>query len=378
MTLLPSKTKTKEKTDDGDDGKIKVMLVDDSAVIRGLIARTLEADKEIKVVSSVHNGQMAVNSVKKSRPDVVVLDLEMPIMDGITALPLILKEKPNTKILICSTLSRKGASISMKALSLGATECLVKPTSNSDIGTSDDFQSTLLRLVKTLGKSRNGPKAAATAATTATVAAKTELKTFPLRDRTLAYNGKPDLVAIGSSTGGPQALFQALRIVAGIDVPIVITQHMPKTFTAILAEHIEQNCKIPCHEGEQGMPVEKGHAYVAPGGYHMEIVRNNGRLEVNLDEGPQVNYCKPSVEPMMKSVIDLYGNKVLGIMLTGMGSDGIEGFKLLADKGGYIIAQDEQTSVVWGMPGAVALEGLCTEVLPIHEIGPWLKKNVID
>ena len=199
-----------------------------------------------------------------------------------------------------------------------------------------------------------------------------------MRDKALTYTGKPSLVAIGSSTGGPQALFEALRTVKGINVPIVITQHMPKTFTAILAEHIQQNCGIPCHEGEQDMAIEPGHAYVAPGGFHMEIVREDGKLKINIDDGAQINYCKPSIEPMMESAINVYGNKVLGIMLTGMGHDGIEGFKVLADKGGAIIAQDELTSVVWGMPGAVALAGIATDVMPIHEIGPWLKKNVID
>lgn len=376
MTLSPSQTETKE-TPEGNN-KIKVMLVDDSAVIRGLLARTLEADIGIQVVSSVHNGQMAVNSVKKSAPDVIILDLEMPVMDGITALPLIMKEKPDAKVLVCSTLSRQGASISMKALALGATECLVKPTSTGGISGSDEFQKELLRLVKTLSRSRVRHKSISTSTETDETETEKKLQSFTLRDKSLAYSGKPSIVAIGSSTGGPQALFEALRVVAGINVPIVITQHMPKTFTAILAEHIEQNCKIPCHEGAQDMLLEPGHAYVAPGGFHMEIVRDGGRLKIKLNDGEQVNYCKPSVEPMMKSVIDLYGNKVLGIMLTGMGHDGIDGFKILADKGGYIIAQDELTSVVWGMPGAVALEGIATKVLPIHEIGPWLKRNVVD
>lgn len=374
MTLPSSQDGTEPQK--ADSGKIRVMLVDDSAVIRGLLARTLEADKDIEVVSSVHNGQMAVNAIKKSNPDVIVLDIEMPVMDGITALPLLLKEKPSVQVLICSTLSRQGAAISIKALELGATECLVKPMSNAEVSSSSDFQDNLLNLVKTLGKT--SAKTAPHAPSAQPDEKAKVLHDFPLRDKKLAYTGKPSIVAIGSSTGGPQALFQALRDIEGITVPIVITQHMPKTFTALLAEHIEQNCGIPAHEGADGMPLQGGHAYVAPGGYHMEIVRNNGKLEISLNDGPQENFCKPSVEPMMRSVIDLYGNKVLGLMLTGMGNDGLEGFKLLAEKGGNVIAQDEMTSVVWGMPGAVALAGICTEVLPIHEIGPWLRKNVIE
>ena len=153
---------------------------------------------------------------------------------------------------------------------------------------------------------------------------------------------------------------------------------MPKTFTALLADHIQNNCGIPCHEGAEGMVLENGHAYIAPGGHHMVFTRENGKIIIALNEGPPENYCKPSVEPMMRSIIGLYGNKTLGVMLTGMGNDGLQSFRILAEKGGNIIAQDEKSSVVWGMPGAVATAGLCTEVLPLNEIGPWLRKNVIE
>ncbi len=354
-----------------DDGKIGVMLVDDSAVIRGLLAKTLESDKDIKVVSSVNNGQMAVNAVRRADPDVIILDIEMPVMDGITALPLLLTEKPGVKVLICSTQSREGAAISLKALSLGATECLVKPVSNSELGHSDDFKRNLLKLVKSIGARQSY----ATRTSASVQPAEEPASPIRLRDKTLAYRGKPSIVAIGSSTGGPQALFETLKHIRGIDIPIVITQHMPKTFTALLAEHIEHNCGIPAHEGAQNMHVEKGHAYVAPGGYHMELIRNDGDTIIHLDSGPAINFCKPSVDPMINSVIDIYGNKALGVMLTGMGSDGLESFRRLADRGGNIIAQDEKTSVVWGMPGSVATAGLCTAVLPVQEIGPWLKQH---
>jgi len=363
--------------------KIRVMLVDDSAVIRGLLARTLEADKDIEVVSSVHNGQMAVGAVARARPDVVVLDIEMPVMDGITALPLILKEKPDAKILMCSTLSRQGASISMKALSLGAAECLVKPTSNTEIGGSDEFRGNLLRLVKTLGPARSAaataqPQPPAAAKHTPPPAAAPAAPNITLRSKSQAYTARPAIIGIGSSTGGPQALFNVLNDVGGCPVPIVITQHMPKTFTAILAEHIQQNCHLPAHEGADGMALEKGHVYIAPGGHHMEIERTDQTAHIRLNEGPPENYCKPSVDPMMRSLIDAYGKKTLGIMLTGMGHDGLNSFTALAAAGGNIIAQDEKTSVVWGMPGAVAMAGLCTEIMPLAQIGPWIRKNVIE
>lgn len=363
--------------------KIKIMLVDNSAVIRGLIARILSKDPDVEIVGSVANGQSAISTIKSADPDIIILDIEMPVMDGITALPLLLREKPDTKILMCSTLSHKGASISLKALSLGATDCITKPTSSGDISGSsgsDAFQDNLLRLIRSLcGKPM---KSAEIQSATSTVNGQ---KIFPapqasgddykLKDDTFSYKGKPSILAIGSSTGGPQALFKVIKNFKNFTVPIVITQHMPKTFTAILAKHIQDNCGVPCWEGQEGMAVESGQAYVAPGGYHMTFKKDNGITSIVLNEGPAENYCKPSVDPMMRSLIDLYGNRILGVMLTGMGHDGLSSFSALAEKGGRIIAQDKQTSTVWGMPRAVAMAGICSAVKPLDQIGPWVKEQ---
>lgn len=353
-------------------GKIRVMLVDDSAVIRGLIGRELEKDPDIEIVSSVHNGEVAIKTLDKVTPDVIILDIEMPIMDGITALPLIHEKCPKAKVLICSTLSAKGADISMKALALGATDCLVKPTSTSEMGGAAEFQNKLLHTVKSLGRhklSKPLPQYHATHKGDGTV----QLRPLPPARLTTA------LVAIGSSTGGPQALFEVLQHLKGLRVPIVITQHMPATFTKLLAQHIEQNCGLTAHEGTQGMILEKGHVYVAPGGFHMELQRHEDRsVRLNITDTAPENYCKPSVDPMMRSAVDLYGNRVLGVMLTGMGNDGLQSFKALANEGGVIMAQDEKTSVVWGMPGAIAHAGLCNTVLPLADIGPEIFKMVMD
>lgn len=354
------------------DNKIRVMLVDDSAVIRGLLSRALGKEDDIEIVSSVSNGQYAVDTIQKADPDIVVLDIEMPVMDGITAIPLLLEKKPGVKILMCSTLSAKGASVSIKALALGATECLVKPTSTSEIHGSENFQSELIRLVRGLSG-----KHTAISRTTKTSPRKPAAATYALKDEKLSYSGKPSLIAIGSSTGGPQALFSVLQECKDFDVPIVITQHMPKTFTAILAEHIAQNCGLPCHEGADNMPLERGHAYIAPGGKHMIFERREGKAYIRITDDPPENYCKPSIEPMVRSAVKLYGNKVLGVMLTGMGSDGLESFRQLADAGGLIIAQDEETSTVWGMPGAVANAGICSAVMPLQNIGPWIRNQVL-
>lgn len=352
---------------------IRVMLVDDSAVIRGFISRILDKTTDIKVSGSAGNGQMAVDLIDKADPDVIILDIEMPVMDGLTAIPLLLKKNPNVKILMCSTLSAKGATVSLKAMSLGATDCIVKPTSSRELATGDEFADNLLRLIRALG---GGNVAVPRSAVAGVSTPKSVLLDVPIKlhDTPMTYKGKPSLIAIGSSTGGPQALFEVCKSFKGFNVPIVITQHMPATFTAILAQHIEQHCGVPCHEGKEGMMLENGHIYVAPGGFHLHLVDKGGKVHIHLDEGAPENFCKPSVDPMFRTAIHVYGNKVLGVILTGMGSDGLNGGKMLVEKGGRLIAQDKATSVVWGMPGAVATAGICAAVLPINQIGAWVRK----
>lgn len=374
---------TSEELNASPGGEIRVMLVDDSAVIRGLIARALESDKGIRVVSSVSNGQMAIAAVKGADPDIVVLDIEMPVMDGLTALPKILEASPGVKVLVCSNLSRKGAAVSVRALALGAAECLVKPTSTGDMNGAGEFQKNLLQLIHALGrKGAHAPSPAPGGEGVRRPAGVQEnarkTPAYVLRRDPHAWTGKPALVAIGSSTGGPQALFTLLKSFKDFDVPIVITQHMPKTFTAILAEHIHTNCGLDAFEGANGMVLQKGNVYVAPGGFHMEFEKTESGTVIRLSDAPPENYCKPSVEPMMRSAIKIYGNRILAVMLTGMGSDGLESFRQLAEKGGRIVAQDEKTSIVWGMPGAVAVAGLCTQVLPLMEIGPWVRRAVLQ
>ncbi len=343
--------------------KISVVLVDDSSVIRGVLKRILESDSTIEVVGSVSNGQMGVTMAAAKKPDVVILDVEMPVMDGLTALPEILKASPETKIIMCSSLTAKGGDITMKAMALGAVECLVKPSSTQETGPDSPFQRDLIHLIKGLGLK---PKPLARVVAEPLIPAATP-----------KYTGKPDILALGSSTGGPQALFTTLKSVGKLNIPIVITQHMPATFTKILAEHITQQTGLTSMEAEDGMIVEPGKVYVAQGGKHMLFERSGTQLTIKLDDGPMENFCKPAVDPMLRSLIGIFGNRVLCAILTGMGHDGLDGARLLTEKGGRVIAQDEASSVVWGMPGAVAQAGLASEVLPLDQIGGWLKKACI-
>ncbi|MCB1650765.1 MAG: chemotaxis-specific protein-glutamate methyltransferase CheB [Alphaproteobacteria bacterium] len=353
------------------------MLVDDSAIIRGAIARILKEDPVIHIIDSVSNGQLGVDAAKKHQPHVVILDVEMPIMDGITALPKILEVSPQSKVIMFSTLTEKGAAISIKALSLGAVECMPKPSSTQVEGGTANFQDRILNLVKSLVPESKRVATGTAAGAPAPSPAPKAPASFSLRKDPMAYTGKPALVAIGSSTGGPQALFNVLKHFSGFDVPIILTQHMPATFTKILAEHIHQQTGLTSTEGGEGMRLEKGKVHVAPGGYHMLLKRDGVDTVITLNDGPAENFCKPAVDPMFRSAIDIYGKRVLGLILTGMGHDGLGGGKALVEASGRLIAQDEKTSVVWGMPGAVAMAGICSEVLPLDDIGPWVRKAVL-
>lgn len=343
---------------------IRVMIVDDSAIIRALIERILKTDPHITICGFASDGQKAVDTLKNCDPDVVVLDIEMPVMDGITALPLLLAKKPGVKILICSTLSDRGAAISIKALALGATECLLKPTSPTQISENGDFHKGLLRLVRHIGASAITSSAASSGAGTKNVASP-----YATRARSLAF-GRPKVLAIGCSTGGPNALGQVLPHLRNLPVPIVITQHMPKTFTRLLAEHLTTTIGLPCAEGAEGMPIVPGKAYIAPGGLHMGFIVKDSVVTITLNDGPPENFCKPAVDPMLRSLLAVYGGPgILSVILTGMGEDGAKGVRAIVDAGGQTLAQDEATSIVWGMPGAVAKAGLAHSILPLGAIG---------
>jgi two-component system chemotaxis response regulator CheB len=349
---------------------IRVMVVDDSAVIRGLITRILDADPKLQVVASVSDGQRAVDRVAKTEIDVIILDIEMPVMDGLTALPKILKACPDVKILMASTLTLRNADISMKALSLGATDYIPKPEASSDINGRDVFGRNLLEKVRNLGQARqrarkSGGVAPSTAPAVRSGAAKTGITLRP------SSRVKPRIIAIGSSTGGPQALFTFLgALTKEVKQPIVITQHMPPKFTTILAQHIGQNTGWPSVEAIDGMTIEDGHIYVAPGDFHMIAEPQGTSTMLRITSDPPENFCRPAVDPMLRSLCDIYGPAILTVILTGMGHDGMKGAQCVVEKGGTVIAQDEASSVVWGMPGAVATNGLCSAVLPLDELAP--------
>jgi two-component system chemotaxis response regulator CheB len=362
---------------------VRVIVVDDSVVARGLIARWIDEDPALAVVGTYRTGKQAVDNVAAAKPDVIVLDIEMPEMDGLTALPLLLKAHPTAKIVMASTLTRRNAEISMKALSLGATDYLPKPDSNSGVSTSPEFRRDLVAKVKAIGEaSKRGaasnPARPVRAVGVAAKPTKPAGAAIPAANLRRWSSAMPRIVAIGSSTGGPQALATVMRSLGPVAarVPIVITQHMPATFTSILAENLGRVAGLPSAEGQHGEALQPGHIYVAPGGKHMVVRAAAGGAVIELDDGPPVNFCKPAVDPMFQSIAQVYGPAVLAAVLTGMGNDGGEGAVAISDAGGSVIAQDEASSVVWGMPQAVVQRGACAAVLPLTDLGAKLAQLV--
>lgn len=360
---------------------IRVMVVDDSAVVRGLITRMLEAESDIIVVSSVGNGKMAVDSLARNEVEVIVLDIEMPVMDGLTALPKLLETDKNIRVIMASTLTSRNADISLKALQAGAVDYIPKPSSSRELSGGQDFGQELVGKVRIHSDARRKVKGPPSVSATRPRGIKPRVTPPPAKQkeitiRPLALKERPDIIAIGSSTGGPQALFAVLKGMFGkVQQPIVITQHMPATFTKILAEHITRMTGWTCQEASDGMLIEAGQVYLAPGDFHMIVEVKGLQKILRLSQDPPENFCRPAVDPMLRSVVAAYGRKVLSVILTGMGSDGLKGSKIVIENGGALVAQDEASSVVWGMPGAVAQAGLCNAILPLEDISAYVVKT---
>jgi two-component system chemotaxis response regulator CheB len=353
------------------------MVVDDAVVVRGLFTRWFSDEPDMVVVGSCRNGYEAVENLLRINPDVVVLDIDMPEMDGLAALPLLLAKRPDLIVLIASTLTRRNAEVSIKALTLGAADYVLKPQTNREVTTSQSFRRELIEKIRQLGRSIRSRSRARAPARDRMLEDVGEPKAPPIKLRPFSMF-PPRVLLIGSSTGGPQALQVVMRGLAPVlgRLSLLITQHMPPTFTTILAEHLGRATMRPAHEAIQGEMIVPGTIYVAPGGKHLRIERQGNGAKIVLDDGPPVHFSKPAVDPLFSSAAVAYGAGALAVVLTGMGSDGAEGASRIADAGGNVIAQDEPTSVVWGMPGAAAHAGACAAVLPLDEIAPRIVRLV--
>ena len=359
--------------------RIRVLVVDDSVVIRRLVSHALEQEPSIEVVGSAPNGAVALQRIPQLNPDVMTLDIEMPEMDGLEVLRRVRKEFPQLRVIMFSTLTERGATITLEALTLGADDYVAKASNEGSLDRS------MARLREEMvPKIRQffelpAPKPAPAPSSLLQPAVPVPLMAKPVVATPLfrGVKPRPRAVVIGISTGGPNALNAILPTVPStFPLPILVVQHMPPMFTRFLAERLNSTCKVPVAEAADGMPVLPGRILIAPGDFHMKVSNAGGQVRVVLDQTPPLNSCRPAADALFMSAADLYGGAVTAAILTGMGQDGLRGAQILSAQGASIVAQDEATSVVWGMPGAVVQAGVADRVVPLDQVVPEILRTV--
>ncbi|SFK43945.1 protein-glutamate methylesterase/protein-glutamine glutaminase [Geodermatophilus ruber] len=350
---------------------IRVLVVDDSVVVRKIVTDVLSADPAIEVVGTAVNGRIAVGKLGQLKPDLVTMDIEMPEMNGIEAVRAIRATRSRVPIVMFSTLTERGASATLDALSSGANDYVTKPANVGSVAQSmESVREQLIPKIKAL----TGRPVTAPGPARATAPA--PVRAAPPVPRQGAVK-HPAVLVIGSSTGGPEALARLLpALPAALPVPVLIVQHMPPVFTRQFAQRLDRLCALQVVEAVDGTSLTPGTVHLAPGDHHL-TVRSTGRGQATaLNQGPAENFCRPAVDPLFRSAVDAYDGAVLGVVLTGMGSDGRLGAGRIREAGGAVVVQDQATSVVWGMPGAVASAGLADEVLPLDRIAEAIGRRL--
>ena len=352
--------------------KIRVLIVDDAVVVRRLLSDVLEGDPALEVAGTAANGRIALAKIPQTNLDAITLDIDMPVMNGLEALTEIRKVYPSIPVIMFSTLTEHGAKATLEALSLGATDYVTKPSNvGSVLASTQSIRNELVPKIKAFCAKAIGTPSPVTAR---------RQEVSPRRVPAQTVTRPPqrvDLVAIGGSTGGPNALAKLIpSLPANFPVPVVIVQHMPPIFTRYLAQRLTAGSQLTVSEGAPGEVLKSGCAWIAPGDYHMVLNRRIVAVSIQTNQAPLENSCRPAVDVLFRSVSEIYGSCTLAVVLTGMGEDGRRGCQVIREAGGQIIVQDEASSVVWGMPGAVARDGLADAVLPLEQLGSEIVRRV--
>lgn len=347
--------------------KIRVLIVDDAVVIRRLLSDILGGDPSLEVVGTAANGRIALAKIRQLKPDLVTLDVEMPVMDGLEAMVEIRKEHPKLPVVMFSSLTERGARVTLDALAAGANDYVTKPANvGSVVASTNSIRDELIPKIKVFCSPAAGPEQAANAS----IAAGTATRLPPSAQRV-------DMVAIAVSTGGPNALEKVIPALPG-DFPVAVTlvQHMPPIFTSTLARRLSSLSEVQVSEAASGDVVRRGGVWIAPGGYHMSLTRKIAAVQIQTDQSPPENSCRPSADVLFRSAARIYGPRTLAVVLTGMGEDGLRGCRAIREAGGQVIVQDEASSVVWGMPGRVVGAGVADAVLPLDKMADEIVRRV--
>lgn len=353
--------------------KLRILVVDDSVVVRRMLSEMLSNDPAIESVSTASNGKIALARIPQVNPDAIILDVEMPELDGLQTLTEIRRFNKILPVIMFSTVTARGASCTLDAIALGANDYVTKPSSRS--GTVGQLALVYQDLVEKI--KAHAHYSSEVADGDAPIISRLPSLPGPVAPIIRPFSSEPiEAIAIGVSTGGPNALAVLLPMLPGdLGVPVFIVQHMPRLFTKLLAERLSSKTQIPVHEACFGEVVTPGKVWLAPGDYHMIVRRNGLKVAIETHQGAPENSCRPAVDPLFRSVAETYGARALGVILTGMGKDGLRGCEAIRARGGQVLAQDEASSVVWGMPGFVARAGLAEKVIPLAELGPEIVRR---
>lgn len=357
---------------------ISILVVDDAVVVRRMVSDVLAEDADLRVVGTAANGVIALQKLTQLQPDCVILDIEMPAMGGLEALRALRTSHPVLPVIMFSSFTERGAAATLDALALGASDYVAKPSTTDSVGAARQrIRDELVPKIKGLCRGRAGDAAVRPVAVPARAKAPTAAPvTVRVPTRTDGAP-RPDILVIGVSTGGPNALAAVLpKLPADFPLPIAIVQHMPPMFTRLLAQRLDQQCALHVVEATDGLALAPGTVAIAPGDHHMVVHSRPGRgLLVRLNQDPPENSCRPAVDPLFRSAAAACGGRVLAAVLTGMGQDGLRGCEAVRGAGGQVVVQDEASSVVWGMPGLVARDGLAHSVMPLAEMAAELLRR---